>query len=242
MRILVISDIHANFPALEAVLAAAVTVDAVWCLGDLVGYGPHPNECVERVMSLPNLTCLLGNHDAAVINSQNIDKFNDEAGNAIYWTRRNMTDPNMEILAKLPETVTTDLVTLAHGSPRNPTWEYIIDPLTALMNFAFFETQIALVGHTHLPLAFIVDKEGDKVDRKLLKADEILKLETRMILNPGSVGQPRDHDHRASYGILDPEENTWELHRVEYDIKATQNALKKAGLPVKLSSRLSEGW
>jgi diadenosine tetraphosphatase ApaH/serine/threonine PP2A family protein phosphatase len=219
-----------------------VTVDAVWCLGDLVGYGPFPNECIERIASLPNLTCLLGNHDAAVIDSRNIDKFNDEAGHAIYWTRRNLTDGNMDYLSNLTEMVTTDLATLSHGSPRNPTWEYLIDPLTALINFAFFDTQIALVGHSHLPLAFIVDKEGEKIDRKLMKADDVLNLDTRVILNPGSVGQPRDHDPRASYGILDPEANTWELHRVEYDVKTTQEALKKAGLPAKLASRLSEGW
>jgi len=224
MRILVISDIHANFPALEAVLSAAVTADAVWCLGDLVGYGPHPNECIERIASLPNLTCLTGNHDAAVSDSRNIDKFNDEAGHAIYWTRRNLTDANMEYLAKLSEMVTTDWVTLAHGSPRNPTWEYIIDPVTAMINFAFFDTQIALVGHSHLPLAFLVDKTNDKIDRKLMKAGDVTHLENRAILNPGSVGQPRDHDPRASFGILDPEAMTWELNRVEYDFKITQAA------------------
>lgn len=242
MRILVISDIHANFPALEAVLSAAVTVDAVWCLGDLVGYGPHPNECIERIASLPNLTCLTGNHDAAVSDSRNIDKFNDEAGHAIYWTRRNLSDSNMEYLAKLSEMVETDWVTLAHGSPRNPTWEYIIDPVTAMINFAFFDTQIALVGHSHLPLTFLVDKTNDKIDRKLMKAGDVIHLENRAILNPGSVGQPRDHDPRASFGILDPEAMTWELNRVEYDYKITQAALKKAGLPAKLASRLGEGW
>jgi predicted phosphodiesterase len=242
MRILVISDIHANFPALEAVLSSAVTVDAVWCLGDLVGYGPHPNECIERIASLPNLTCLLGNHDAAVSDSRNIEKFNDEAGHAIYWTRRNLSDANLDYLSKLPEMVATDWVTLAHGSPRNPTWEYIIDPMTAMINFAFFDTQIALVGHSHLPVAFIADKEADNINRILVKPGEIMHIDTRVILNPGSVGQPRDHDPRASYGILDPEEQTWELFRVEYDFKITQADLKKAGLPAKLASRLAEGW
>ncbi len=242
MRILVISDIHGNFPALEAVMASVVTVDAVWCLGDLVGYGPFPNECIERIASLPNLTCLLGNHDAAVLDSRNIEKFNDEAGHVIYWTRRVLSDANLEYLSKLPEIVTTDWVTLAHGSPRNPTWEYLIDQLTAMINFAFFDTQLALVGHSHLPLSFVVDKDGETVQRTILKANEILKIETRAILNPGSVGQPRDHDNRASYGILDPEEMTWQIHRVEYDIKTTQTALKKAGLPAKFSTRLIEGW
>ena len=242
MRILVISDIHANYPALEAVLASVVTVDAVWCLGDLVGYGPHPNECIERISALPNLTCILGNHDAAVIDSRNIDKFNDEAGHSIYWTKREITKTNLEYLATLPEMVKTDWVTLVHGSPRIPTWEYLIDQLTALVNFAFFETQIALVGHSHLPLAFIVDKDGQNINRSLVHPDEIIKLETRAILNPGSVGQPRDHDPCASYGILDPEAKTWEIRRIAYDIKSVQAAMKKAGLPEKLSFRLAEGW
>jgi predicted phosphodiesterase len=242
MRILVISDIHANYSALEAVLASAVTVDAVWCLGDLVGYGPFPNECIERIASLPNLTCLLGNHDAAVVDSRDIDRFNDEASHVIYWTKREITRENQDYLSKLPEIVTTDWVTLAHGSPRSPTWEYLIDQMTAMVNFAFFETQLALVGHSHLPLAFTVNPSGDSVTRAILLPGVVQKIETRCIFNPGSVGQPRDHDPRASYGILDPEEQTWEIHRVAYDIKATQKAIEKAGLPEKLCKRLAEGW
>jgi diadenosine tetraphosphatase ApaH/serine/threonine PP2A family protein phosphatase len=242
MRILVISDIHANYPALEAVLASVVTVDAVWCLGDLVGYGPFPNECIERVAELPNLSCLMGNHDSAIADNANIDKFNDEASNAIYWTKRVITDKNLAFLRSLPETVKTDWVTMAHGSPRMPTWEYLIDPLTALVNFAFFETQVALVGHSHLPLAFIVDKEGQNINRTICSPGNPIKIETRAIFNPGSVGQPRDHDPRAAYGILDPEEQTWEIKRVPYNIETTQKAIEKAGLPMKLSVRLAEGW
>lgn len=242
MRILVISDIHGNYPALEAVLASAVTVDAVWCLGDLVGYGPFPNECIERIAALPNLTCLLGNHDAAVVTSRDIDRFNDEASHVIYWTKREITRENEAYLAKLPEIVTTNWVTMAHGSPRQPTWEYLIDQMSALVNFAFFDTQIALVGHSHLPLAFTVNEKGDSVTRTMVQASEPQKIVTRCIFNPGSVGQPRDHDPRASYGILDPEEQTWEIRRVKYDIKTTQKAIQKAGLPEKLCKRLGEGW
>ena len=242
MRILVISDIHANYPALEAVLASVVTVDAVWCLGDLVGYGPFPNECIDRVATLPNLTCIMGNHDSAVVDNRNIEKFNDEASHSIYWTKRVITDNNLEYLKSLPEMVATDWVTMAHGSPRIPTWEYLIDPLTALVNFAFFETQIALVGHSHLPLAFVVDKEGQNINRMMLQPGTVFKIETRAIFNPGSVGQPRDHDPRASYGILDPEEQTWEIKRIPYNIETTQKAIEKAGLPKKSSNRLAEGW
>lgn len=242
MRILVISDIHGNYPALEAVLASAVTVDAVWCLGDLVGYGPFPNECIERIAALPNLTCLMGNHDVAVVNSREIDRFNDEASHVIYWTKREISQSNLDFLAKLPESVTTDWVTLAHGSPRMPTWEYVIDPLTAMMNFAFFETQLALVGHSHLPLRFTVNPDGETVNRALMNPGETYRIESRCILNPGSVGQPRDHDPRASYAILDPEEQTWKIIRVKYDIKRMQKAIEKAGLPDKLYKRLEEGW
>jgi diadenosine tetraphosphatase ApaH/serine/threonine PP2A family protein phosphatase len=123
-----------------------------------------------------------------------------------------------------------------------PTWEYLIDPLTALVNFAFFETQVALVGHSHLPLAFIVDKEGQNINRTICSPGNPIKIETRAIFNPGSVGQPRDHDPRAAYGILDPEEQTWEIKRVPYNIETTQKAIEKAGLPMKLSVRLAEGW
>lgn len=242
MRILVISDIHGNYPALEAVLASVVTVDAVWCLGDLVGYGPFPNECIERIASLPNLTCIMGNHDAAVVDSRDIDHFNDEASHVIYWTKREITAENEAFLAKLPETVSTDYVTMAHGSPRMPTWEYLIDQMSALVNFAFFDTQLALVGHSHLPVTFQVNPKGDSIDRSLARPGEVYKINTRCIFNPGSVGQPRDHDPRASYGILDPEEQTWELHRVKYDIAATQKAIEKVGLPEKLCKRLGQGW
>ena len=242
MRILVISDVHGNYPALEAVLASSITADAVWCLGDLVGYGPFPNECIERIATLPNLTCLMGNHDAAVANNRDIDRFNDEASHVIYWTRREISRENQDYLAKLPETVTTAWVTLAHGSPRQPIWEYIIDQNTAMVNFAFFDTQLALVGHSHLPLAFAVNAAGDSITRTMLKPGEVFKITSRCIFNPGSVGQPRDHDPRAAYGILDPETQTWEIHRVKYDIKKTQTAIKKVGLPEKLCLRLAEGW
>ena len=242
MRILVISDIHGNYPALEAVLASAVTVDAVWCLGDLVGYGPFPNECIERIAALPNLTCLMGNHDAAVVDSRDIDRFNDEASHVIYWTKREITRENEAFLTKLPEMITTDYVTLTHGSPRMPTWEYVIDQMTAMINFAFFDTQLALVGHSHLPLSFMVNEDGQSVTRGLQKPGDIINIVRRCIFNPGSVGQPRDHDPRASYGIFDPEEKTWEIHRVVYDVETTQKAITKAGLPDKLCKRLGEGW
>lgn len=242
MRILVISDIHANYTALEAVIAANAMVDAVWCLGDLVGYGPDPNECVERVKTLPNLTCLLGNHDAAVCGSLEIDKFNKEAAEAILWTKSHLNPVNLDYLQGLKETRTASNVTLAHGSLRSPVWEYILDPITALMNFKSFETQIALVGHTHLPLCFTCEKDSDEVKRTLLKSGEQIKISQRSILNPGSVGQPRDHDPRASFGILDLEKMTWRIRRIEYKVEEVQKRILASGLPEKHAQRLSEGW
>lgn len=243
MRILLISDIHANIVALNAVLAdAGPFLDGVWCLGDLVGYGPEPDACIERIRSLPNLLCLVGNHDAAVSGLRNIEKFNDDAEMAILVTRAIINPRNVDYLKTLPETIETEQAILAHGSPRNPIWEYVIDSLSARMALAFIEKDFAFVGHTHLPLCFIHDKKTDKMTKKLMKPNEKIHLHDQMILNPGSVGQPRDHDPRASYGILDISENSWEIHRVEYDIPSVQKRIIEVGMPEKHAIRLSEGW
>lgn len=242
MRILVISDIHANFAALEAVIAANPIVDAVWCLGDLVGYGPDPNECVERIQSLPNLTCLLGNHDAAVIDALDLDKFNHDASLSIQWTKSVLTPANLAFLKSLPEKRTSSLFTLVHASPQSPLWEYVLDSYTALLNFSCFDSQIALVGHTHLPLAFTEDAAAKQVKRELIKSGEQVKLSGRKILNPGSVGQPRDHNPKASFAILDPENMTWRIRRIGYDIETVQKRIINTGLPEKHAQRLAEGW
>ncbi len=242
MRILVISDIHANITALEAVIAANAMVDAVWCLGDLVGYGPDPNECVERIQALPNLTCLMGNHDAAVIDALDLEKFNHDASLSIHWTKSVLKPANFEYLKSLPERRGSSVFTLVHASPRSPIWEYVLDPYTALLNFSYFETPFALVGHTHLPLAFTEDETSKQVKRELVKSTDQVKLTGRKILNPGSVGQPRDHNPKASFAILDPENMTWRIRRIEYDIASVQNRIIAAGLPEKHAHRLAEGW
>jgi len=242
MRILVLSDIHSNIVALNSVLEDAGLVDGVWCLGDLVGYGPEPNACVERIRELPNLLCIIGNHDVAVTGLRNIDKFNDEAETAVLITRSIISPDNAEYLKSLPETIETETAVLAHGSPRNPIWEYILDPLTAKMALAFIQKDIALVGHTHLPACFCYETPADKVTKRLLKDREIVHIHNRTILNPGSVGQPRDHDPRASYGIFDTTENTWQLHRVAYDVATVQKRIREIGMPEKHASRLTEGW
>ena len=240
MHVLVISDIHSNLTALEKVLSVAGKYDAVWCLGDIVGYGPDPNECIAIVRELPNLVCIRGNHDAATLGDVDQHTFNHEASLAISWTKRVMSADSQEFLLHLPEVITRENVTLVHGSPRNPVWDYVMDYLTALRMFQFFDTHICMLGHTHVP-AFWVENEANS--RKNLVLDFQKKsIDGRVILNPGSVGQPRDHDPRASFALFDTEHLTWELRRVEYDIASVQDRIKKAGLPWRHAMRLHEGW
>jgi diadenosine tetraphosphatase ApaH/serine/threonine PP2A family protein phosphatase len=242
MRILIISDIHANQNALEAVIANASPFDSVWCLGDIVGYGPDPNECVTLVSKLPNLICLLGNHDAAALQQIDIDTFNVEARMAIRWTQQSLTAESLAFLEKLPEKVVIDAVTLAHGSPRQPVWEYILDTRTATANFAHFDTPYCFVGHSHLPVLYHLP--DDVRVARLIVPDAVtqITLAPRSILNPGSVGQPRDRDPRAAYAIYDPDENTWEFHRVAYDIPAVQARMSSVDLPERHIQRLTSGW
>ncbi len=234
-----ISDIHGNLPALESVLKDAGKVDAVWCLGDLVGYGPFPSECVARVRQLPGLTCLMGNHDAAVLGQIDLDTFNRDARLSVLWTRTAMDAEGMEYLGSLPERAKEGDATLVHGSPRNPIWEYVLDAYTAADNFYYFDTPVCFCGHSHLPLMYHLD---DKVlSWGVLSEDGPLSLRNRMILNPGSVGQPRDSDPRASYAIYLPEEHIWHIHRVTYDVQRVQEKILKAGLPERHALRLEEG-
>ena len=242
MRILVLSDVHANMTALEAVLDDAGLVDAVWCLGDIVGYGPDPNECVARIRMLPNLVCILGNHDAAALSRIPIETFNQDARRSIEWMQDVLTKESFVFLSQLPETVVTGQVTLVHGSPRNPVWEYLLDLHNASQNLEYFDTQLCMVGHTHLPIAYVME-DGSNNLRWVAPTDgECMELKTRAILNPGSVGQPRDHDPRASYAIFYPEKSGWEIHRVEYDIRAVQKRIRAAALPMRHALRLLEGW
>ncbi len=242
MRTLVISDIHANYTALEAVLEDATDVDSVWCLGDLVGYGPDPNECIELVRQLPNLVCLLGNHDAAAIGQINIETFNPEARYSIEWMQGQLTDKNRGYLKELPTQAVVDQVTLAHGSPRSPIYEYLLDNYLATQNFAFFSTPFCFVGHTHLPAHFHYS-DGNKMAKLTIpKANTGFRLNPRAILNPGSVGQPRDRDPRAAFAIYDTDLKTWDYHRIPYDILDVQHRMRDAGLPERHIVRLDGGW
>ncbi len=243
MRILVLSDIHANLAAFEAVLADSKgDWDYVWCLGDVVGYGPEPNECCELLRSLPHL-CLAGNHDWAALGRLDIRTFNADARRAVTWTRETLTAENMAYLSALPTTFVLGDFTLAHGSPREPVWEYILDPLIAALNFPHFETLYCLVGHTHTPVIFqLTDDRGDTDAIQPVYREPKHLNSRRLIINPGSVGQPRDSNRDAAYGILQVEEAVFEYRRVSYSIKVTQDKMRKLDMPDRLITRLEHGW
>lgn len=242
MHVLVISDIHANLTALEAVLQDADGVDATWCLGDIVGYGPDPNECIARIRGLPNLVCLLGNHDAAALGKIDVEAFNAEAKASLVWMQSTLTAESRAFLQELPEKAIQGNVTLAHGSPRNPVWEYILDLRVAQLNFSFFETPYCFVGHTHLPVMYRMTSDIAAVRMLVPVPGETIELKPRALLNPGSVGQPRDRDPRASYAIYDTDTAAWAYRRVVYDIASVQKRILDASLPPRHALRLGEGW
>jgi len=241
-RILVLSDIHGNLPALQSVLQDAGEVDAVWCLGDLVGYGPYPNECIELIREQKDLLCVMGNHDAGMLGRISLGLFNHDAQVSLKWVKTVITEACWEFLRSLPDQEKGEKTTLVHGSPRNAIWEYVLDPGVALDNFNCFDTHLAMVGHTHLPIAYLLFEDLGEAEWTLGKKGKPVKLEHRAILNPGSVGQPRDHDPRAAYALFYPRRMTWEFHRVAYDVKKVQDAIIKAGLPARHASRLTDGW
>ena len=244
MRILLISDIHANLVALQAVLEHAKPFDAIWCLGDVVGYGPDPNECIETLKQYDSL-CLAGNHDWAVLDKVDLEEFNPDARRAAEWTRAQLTPANMEWLHRLPERVPTqaEKFTLVHGSPRYPIWEYVLTAAVARINFDFFDTHTCLVGHTHQPVIYRYDVSTYSASAESLPEHTPIDLAPdRMMINPGSVGQPRDGDPRSAFAILDLDEMTITHHRIEYDIQATQQQMEKFDLPLRLITRLSYGW
>ena len=242
MRYLVISDIHANLPALEAVLADAGTVDRVWCLGDITGYGPQPNECIERLRQLP-LTSLAGNHDWAVLGKIDLEDFNRDAHTACLWTREHLAPENRDFLASLPVLLEEDGYTLVHASPSEPVEEYVLDVLTASYNFDQFDTAVCLLGHSHWPVAFMQPPEANGLCAHIRTIPfQPLKFETgKWIINPGSVGQPRDSNPQAAYAILDTDQRTWDYRRVAYPVEQTQKLMKAYRFPARLIERLSHG-
>jgi predicted phosphodiesterase len=240
MRIAVLSDIHSNVPALEAVLADAGTVDALWHLGDVVGYGPDPDGVVDRLRDAGAIG-VRGNHDAAAVGGDEIEWFNPDARRAMEWTRSAVGPSTAEWLSALPQRRTEGSAELVHGSHREPTWEYVTSIDVARANLALVSASIGLHGHTHVPVAW-VDAGDGKVDVVRARGGTVLELGgRRALVNPGSVGQPRDGNPAASYLVLDPEAGTVTWRRVAYDFRAVQQAMREAGLPAPLISRLAVG-
>lgn len=239
MRIALLSDIHANLVALDAVLADLGSVDAVWHLGDVVGYGPDPDGVVERLAGVEAVG-VRGNHDAAACGGPEIEWFNPDARAAMEWTRGRISASTRGWLDALPERHAASGCTLVHGSPRDPIWEYVTSATIARANLAVLTTPVGLNGHTHVPVAF-VEQDG-RVD--VVAPEDGTQLEfggRRVLVNPGSVGQPRDGIPTASYAVLDSGGGRCTWHRVPYDIPAVQTAMRSAGLPARLVGRLSHG-
>lgn len=239
MRIAVLSDIHANIAALNAVLADAGAVDAIWHLGDVVGYGPEPDAVVDRLREL-GAVGVRGNHDAAACGGPEIEWFNPDARRAMEWTRAAIGPATVAWLAALPERLAHEGSELVHGSHREPIWEYVTSTAVARANLGVLAAPIGLHGHTHVPVAWIEDGAG--IERHQPDRGSTLELAgRRALINPGSVGQPRDGDPDASYAILDPRAAAVSWHRVPYDVGSVQRAMRGVGLPASLSARLSVG-
>jgi len=239
MRIAVLSDIHSNLVALDAVLGDAGAVDAIWHLGDVVGYGPDPDGVVARLMEI-GAVGVLGNHDAAALGGPEIDWFNPDARAAALWTRATIGAAARAWLAAQPVTAVREGVALAHGSPRDPLREYITSRDVARQNLTAFEERLGLHGHTHVPIAFVEDG-GAVTSWSPADAGRLALEGRRALLNPGSVGQPRDGDPRAAYAVLDDTLDVMTWHRVGYDIGSVQAAMRAAGLPARLADRLQHG-
>ena len=241
MRVAVVSDIHGNLHALEAVLAALETErpDEVWCLGDLVGYGARPNECCSAIEARASFG-LAGNHDLAVRGTIDLAEFSGDAGIAAAWTRSVLSDEARAYLDTLePQGKRAD-VALFHGSARDPVWEYVLSDEAALATFALTEEPVVLVGHSHAALHLAYD--GGRLEGALSpEGTELDVSRGRWLLNPGSVGQPRDGDLRAAYLLLDLDARTASFRRAEYDVERTQQEIRAAGLPELLAARLSAG-
>jgi predicted phosphodiesterase len=264
VRVGVVSDIHSNLVALEAVMEHMGPVDALWCMGDFVGYGPCPNECMSLLRE-HEVVAIAGNHDLAVIGAISTRDFNPDAARATAWTAEQLNEEHRRFLESLPPYLETDGVTFAHGSPREPVWEYVLNTAVASMNFPAFATQLCLIGHSHIPTLFMLE-EGQSEDgpplewlsantRNAFLWDSLSDVggsympdgssahlqDSRFILNPGSVGQPRDRDPRAAYLTLDTENWLAEWHRVEYDVESVQATMRALELPSFLIERLARG-
>ena len=242
MRVAVVSDIHSNLHAFEAALAEieAESPDEIWCLGDVVGYGPKPEECCQIVMARAALS-LCGNHDLGVLGEIDTADFAPDAASAALWTRGVLSDEARGFLAGLRPLGEASGAQLYHASPRDPVWEYVLTDQAAAAALALTTAPVVLVGHSHVPLAVTLDPEGELDGGHAPAGTELELGDGRWLLNPGSVGQPRDGDSRAAWLSLDLGASRASFRRTEYAIAETVEEIREAGLPPMLGERLWSG-
>lgn len=244
MRYIIISDIHSNLEALQAVFKDIGKVspsDKIVCLGDVVGYGPDPNACVELVAERASFT-IMGNHDHALLGLTDIEYFNPYAAYAILWTQDVLSDQNRKILETYQISVRENQILFVHATPKDPlNWDYISTPADAIYHLENMTEQISFIGHSHIPVYYALDGKN----RLTVKRKDAFTLQIqddlRYIINVGSVGQPRDRNPSAAYAIYDMDEKKVEVRRVPYDIQTTQQKMRRANLPMFLIERLSRG-
>ena len=241
-RIAIVSDVHGNLPAFEAVLqdVRGREVDSIWCLGDLVGYGAQPNECVQLTRETCDL-CLAGNHDLVVTGELDIGDFSHAAAAAAEWTRENIADDCLGYLRSLEPTDDGQVIGLYHASPRDPVWEYVLSTVQAEECLELMDPRMGAIGHSHVALFFHRPDGRDVVGAQAGDGTELDLSAGEWLLNPGGVGQPRDGDPRAAWLLLDTEGWTAAWRRVEYSIDDAAKAIRDAGLPAILAERLYSG-
>ena len=242
MRVAIASDIHGNRHAFDAVIAAAEEAGAeeLWCLGDLVGYGGSPDECVQLAAEHCTV-CLAGNHDLAVVDVLSLEDFSRGAALAAQWTKETISATTREFLLSLEPQGTAEEVGLFHASPRDPIWEYVLSGLTAELCLDASPYRVSFIGHSHVALSFS-RAEGEPATGSTRRDGDVLDLSTgEWLINPGSVGQPRDGDWRAAWLLLDTGSWSAEWHRAEYDLQGAQAAIRAARLPDSLADRLQYG-
>lgn len=243
MRVGIIADVHGNAEALESVLDSLQDVEQIWCLGDLIGYGPEPERCIDMMMTRKHI-CVIGNHDLCVLGDIDTGDFSREAITTCVWSRARLDENHLAYLRGLPTRAEpAPGVLLVHGSPRKDVFEYVLSSWQADEILCETNKSIVFVGHSHVPLVFV--KAGEAyVDFISLRDGQVLELNkksAKYLINPGSVGQPRDGNPKASYMVFDTGEYTLEYHRVAYPVKITQERIELAGLPASLSDRLERG-
>ncbi|MBN2058147.1 MAG: metallophosphoesterase family protein [Candidatus Saganbacteria bacterium] len=237
----IISDIHANLEAFSAVLKKLAQAEKIISLGDVVGYGPDPNACIELVRK-KSIASVLGNHDAVLTGAGEDTWFNHRAKAAIAWTRLELKQENLAWLKSLAKVMTEDGFQVVHGSLRSPLHEYLTNIAEAMPTFELMKTNLCFVGHSHVPMFIALDQDGNYNSRQLRDGDEMLIDDhAKLIINVGAVGQPRDGDPRAAYALYNSQSGLFSFHRVEYDIARTQLKMSAAKLPQQLIDRLKAG-